>query len=169
MKTAKKALQVISKWYIFLSYMLILPVIFSVLLSSLDASLDASDFEKWDQQATAVIIECKDVTHRSSRGENENGGSILSYKLTARYKVNGKDYLISTTCGTHYRVGEQVVISYNSQDPSDNYWSDDPVAEYMRMKQLHTASVILLILLIPGCLWGASKLRKRKKKDKLPS
>ena len=160
-KTVKTIFNGIAKAYLTLCYMLTFPLICCVLFSS----LMAGDYgEEWDQRATAVITECKDVTRRS-RGTRENGGPILSYKLTARYEVDGKEYQISTTCGTHYWVGEQVVISYNSQTPEDNYWSDDPIAENKRMKRLHTGSGILLILLIPGCLFGIAKSRKRKKKD----
>ena len=155
----KKALQAISRGYIVLNYALIFPAICMVLFSS----LDVGDYEgKWDKQATAVITECKDVTHRS-RGALENGGPNLSYKLTARYEVDGKEYQISTTCGTHFWVGDQVVISYNSQNPADNYWSDDPVAENKRMKRLHTVSGIILILVTAGCLIGGVKSRKKKR------
>ena len=161
-KTVKTILNVIAKTYLTLCYMMIFPVMCCVLFSS----LFAGDYEgNWDQRATAVITECRDVTRRS-RGTRENGGPILSYELTARYEADGKEYQIRTTCGTHYRVGEQVVISYNSQNPADNYWSDDPVAESKRMKRLHTGSGILLILLVPGCVFGIVKIRKRKKESR---
>lgn len=163
MRTVKKALQFVSGGYIIFSYAMIFPAICMVLFSS----LMAGDYgEEWDRQATAVVTECRNVTRGSrSRAVNENGGPSLSFEVTARYEVNGKEYQISTTGGTHYRVGEQVVISYHSQNPADNYWSDDPVAESRRMKRLHTASGILLLLLIPGCLLGIAKRRKKKDKE----
>lgn len=61
-KKVKTIVNAIAKAYLTLSYALIFPVICCVLFSS----LLAGDFEgNWDQQATAVITECRDVTRRS--------------------------------------------------------------------------------------------------------
>lgn len=143
--------------FILCSYVLILPLMVIVVFSRLSLP---GDMEKWDRQAQAVVISCTDVTHRT-KGEYENGGPSLTYESKAAFELDGKTYDVTTRGGKNYRIGSTVVISYNSQDPEDNYWSENPGTEKSRMSVLHLGSCILTLLTFLGIF---RDLRRKKQK-----